>query len=88
MLKNTRTVQGLAWQRVISRPSQKAEELDKFPISIYFPLRSSTVGKVPSCAAFPAMALLEEDLYAASISSGSTSPEGITKACRAQTRLG
>lgn len=76
-------------QKVISRPSREAGEPDKFQISTYFPLRTYTAGKVPSCATFPpTVAPLEEDMCAASGSRGSTSPEGITETRRAQTGLG
>lgn len=50
-------------QKVISRPSREAGEPDKFQISTYFPLRTYTAGKVPSCATFPPTgAPLEEEV--------------------------
>lgn len=89
MLKNTGILQGLARQKVISRLSQEAGEPDKFPISIYFPLRTYTAGKVASCVTFPpAVAPREEDPCAASGSRGPRSPEGTTETGRAQTRVG
>lgn len=89
MLKNTGILKGLARQKLISRRRREAGKPDKFPMSTYFPLRTYTAGKVPSCGTFlPTVAPLEEHLCAASGSHGSMSPEGITETRRAQTRLG